>query len=48
MLVVPAIDLRGGKCVRMKQGDPTTKSSTTAIPSSAHESSSLRARGDCT
>lgn len=24
MLVVPAIDLRGGKCVRMKQGDPTT------------------------
>ncbi|HEV3091022.1 MAG TPA: HisA/HisF-related TIM barrel protein [Candidatus Cybelea sp.] len=25
MLVVPAIDLRGGKCVRMKQGDPTTQ-----------------------
>jgi len=25
MLVVPAIDLRGGKCVRMKQGDPTTE-----------------------
>lgn len=24
MLVVPAIDLRNGKCVRMKQGDPTT------------------------
>jgi phosphoribosylformimino-5-aminoimidazole carboxamide ribotide isomerase len=22
---VPAIDLRGGKCVRMKQGDPTTE-----------------------
>lgn len=25
MLVVPAIDLRGGNCVRMKQGDPTTE-----------------------
>jgi phosphoribosylformimino-5-aminoimidazole carboxamide ribotide isomerase len=25
MLVVPAIDLRGGKCVRLKQGDPTTE-----------------------
>lgn len=25
MLVVPAIDLRSGKCVRMKQGDPTTE-----------------------
>ena len=25
MIVVPAIDLRGGKCVRMKQGDPTTQ-----------------------
>lgn len=25
MLVVPAIDLRAGKCVRMKQGDPTTE-----------------------
>ena len=25
MLVVPAIDLRNGKCVRMKQGDPTTE-----------------------
>jgi phosphoribosylformimino-5-aminoimidazole carboxamide ribotide isomerase len=24
VLVVPAIDLRNGKCVRMKQGDPTT------------------------
>jgi phosphoribosylformimino-5-aminoimidazole carboxamide ribotide isomerase len=24
VLVVPAIDLRGGKCVRMKQGDPST------------------------
>ena len=22
MLVIPAIDLRGGKCVRMRQGDP--------------------------
>jgi len=25
VLVVPAIDLRAGKCVRMKQGDPTTE-----------------------
>jgi phosphoribosylformimino-5-aminoimidazole carboxamide ribotide isomerase len=25
MMVVPAIDLRGGKCVRLKQGDPTTE-----------------------
>ncbi len=25
MLVVPAIDLRDGKCVRMRQGDPTTE-----------------------
>jgi phosphoribosylformimino-5-aminoimidazole carboxamide ribotide isomerase len=25
VLVVPAIDLRSGKCVRMKQGDPTTE-----------------------
>jgi phosphoribosylformimino-5-aminoimidazole carboxamide ribotide isomerase len=25
MLVVPAIDLRGGKCVQMRQGDPTTE-----------------------
>jgi phosphoribosylformimino-5-aminoimidazole carboxamide ribotide isomerase len=25
MLVVPAIDLRGGKLVRMRQGDPTTQ-----------------------
>ena len=25
MVVVPAIDLRGGKCVRMKQGDPSTE-----------------------
>ncbi len=25
MLVVPAIDLRDGTCVRMKQGDPTTE-----------------------
>lgn len=25
MLVVPALDLRGGKCVRMRQGDPTTE-----------------------
>jgi phosphoribosylformimino-5-aminoimidazole carboxamide ribotide isomerase len=25
MLVVPAIDLRGGKCVRMRQGDPATE-----------------------
>jgi phosphoribosylformimino-5-aminoimidazole carboxamide ribotide isomerase len=25
VLVVPAIDLRDGKCVRMKQGDPTTE-----------------------
>src|SRR5690348_11259171 len=25
MLVVPAIDLRAGKCVRMRQGDPTTE-----------------------
>ena len=25
MLVVPAIDLRGGKCVRMRQGDPATQ-----------------------
>ncbi len=23
MIVIPAIDLRGGKCVRMEQGDPT-------------------------
>ncbi len=27
MIVIPAIDLRGGKCVRMKQGDPTTSRS---------------------
>ncbi len=27
MIVIPAIDLRGGKCVRMEQGDPTTTSS---------------------
>lgn len=27
MLVIPAIDLRGGKCVRMRQGDPSTTSS---------------------
>lgn len=27
MLVVPAIDLRAGKCVRMRQGDPTTEMS---------------------
>lgn len=26
MLVIPAIDLRGGRCVRMQQGDPTTES----------------------
>jgi len=26
VLVIPAIDLRGGKCVRMRQGDPTTES----------------------
>jgi phosphoribosylformimino-5-aminoimidazole carboxamide ribotide isomerase len=26
VLVIPAIDLRGGKCVRMQQGDPTTES----------------------
>jgi phosphoribosylformimino-5-aminoimidazole carboxamide ribotide isomerase len=25
VLVVPAIDLRDGKCVRMRQGDPTTE-----------------------
>jgi phosphoribosylformimino-5-aminoimidazole carboxamide ribotide isomerase len=25
MVVVPAIDLRSGKCVRMKQGDPSTE-----------------------
>ncbi|MBV8373319.1 MAG: 1-(5-phosphoribosyl)-5-[(5-phosphoribosylamino)methylideneamino] imidazole-4-carboxamide isomerase [Candidatus Eremiobacteraeota bacterium] len=25
--MIPAIDLRGGKCVRMQQGDPTTESS---------------------
>lgn len=25
MLVVPAIDLRAGRCVRMRQGDPTTE-----------------------
>lgn len=25
MLIVPAIDLRAGKCVRMKQGDPATE-----------------------
>ncbi|HEX4012457.1 MAG TPA: 1-(5-phosphoribosyl)-5-[(5-phosphoribosylamino)methylideneamino]imidazole-4-carboxamide isomerase [Candidatus Cybelea sp.] len=25
MQVVPAIDLRGGKCVRMRQGDPSTE-----------------------
>jgi phosphoribosylformimino-5-aminoimidazole carboxamide ribotide isomerase len=25
MRVIPAIDLRGGKCVRMKQGDPATE-----------------------
>lgn len=25
MMVVPAIDLRGGRCVRMRQGDPTTE-----------------------
>ena len=25
MMVVPAIDLRAGECVRMKQGDPTTE-----------------------
>ncbi len=24
MIVIPAIDLRGGKCVRMERGDPTT------------------------
>ena len=24
MIVIPAIDLRGGKCVRMEHGDPTT------------------------
>jgi len=26
MQVIPAIDLRGGKCVRMERGDPTTTS----------------------
>jgi phosphoribosylformimino-5-aminoimidazole carboxamide ribotide isomerase len=26
VLVIPAIDLRGGKCVRMQQGDPSTES----------------------
>lgn len=26
MLVIPAIDLRGGKCVRMERGDPSTTS----------------------
>lgn len=25
MLLIPAIDLRGGKCVRMQQGDPTSE-----------------------
>ena len=25
MMVIPAIDLRGGKCVRMHQGDPKTE-----------------------
>jgi phosphoribosylformimino-5-aminoimidazole carboxamide ribotide isomerase len=27
VLVIPAIDLRGGRCVRMRQGDPSTTSS---------------------
>lgn len=27
MLVIPAIDLRGGKCVRMQQGDPSREKS---------------------
>jgi phosphoribosylformimino-5-aminoimidazole carboxamide ribotide isomerase len=27
VLVIPAIDLRGGKCVRMRQGDPSTTAS---------------------
>lgn len=27
MTVIPAIDLRGGKCVRMQQGDPTSEKS---------------------
>ena len=27
MLVIPAIDLRAGKCVRMRQGDPSTTAS---------------------
>ena len=48
MLVVPAIVLRGGRCVRMKQGDPTTESSTTTIRSNGRRLSSMRARSGFT
>jgi phosphoribosylformimino-5-aminoimidazole carboxamide ribotide isomerase len=32
MLVIPAIDLRGGKCVRMQQGDPTRETTYATDP----------------
>jgi phosphoribosylformimino-5-aminoimidazole carboxamide ribotide isomerase len=32
MLVIPAIDLRGGKCVRMQQGDPEREKTYNADP----------------
>jgi len=32
MLVIPAIDLRGGKCVRMQQGDPARETTYEADP----------------
>ncbi|MBV8424534.1 MAG: 1-(5-phosphoribosyl)-5-((5-phosphoribosylamino)methylideneamino)imidazole-4-carboxamide isomerase, partial [Candidatus Eremiobacteraeota bacterium] len=32
MLVVPALDLRGGRCVRLRQGDPAQEKSYDADP----------------
>jgi phosphoribosylformimino-5-aminoimidazole carboxamide ribotide isomerase len=32
MIVIPALDLRGGKCVRMERGDPTTSTTCDGDP----------------
>ena len=48
MLVVPAIDLRGGKCVRMKQGDPTTEIAYDDDPVERAKEFVTPARGGCT
>jgi phosphoribosylformimino-5-aminoimidazole carboxamide ribotide isomerase len=48
MLIIPAIDLKDGHCVRLKQGDMDSATTFSEDPAAMARTGSSRARSACT